>query len=123
MTAGVDRNEAPRVGGAGWIHQVPTRSGAASLRKQASADSAAILPVRGFSDGIFSIDSVERAESESTSMVWQLRSMFGSAQISTMVRSGPIPASESAAATLTFAGKRAAASRAVPLNTRFGAAR
>ena len=51
-------------------------------------------------------------------MVWQLRVTAGSAQISIMVRSGPMPASESAATTLTLAGKPAAASRAVPANTR-----
>ena len=38
-----------------------------------------------------------------------------------LVRSGPIPASESAAATLTLAGKPNAASRADPLNTFSGA--
>ena len=62
-----------------------------------------------------------RAESASTSMQWQLRSTDGSAQISTTVRSGPIPASESAAATLTLAGKPAAAALALPENTRLGA--
>ena len=37
--------------------------------------------------------------------------------MSIMVLSGPMPASDSAAATLTLAGNPAAASRAVPLNT------
>ena len=91
-----------------------------SLRRAASTESAVIRPVLGFSEGTFSIDSVKRAQSLSTSMVWQLRSTVGSAQISINVRSGPMPASESAAATLTLAGKPAAASRAVPQKTRFG---
>jgi hypothetical protein len=45
---------------------VPTRNGACSLRKAASADSAVILPVFGFSEGTFSIESEKRAESAST---------------------------------------------------------
>jgi len=63
---------------------------------------------------MFSIASVNFAESASTSMAWQLRVTAGSAQISMVVRSGPMPASDSAATTLTLAGKPAAASRAVP---------
>src|SRR5215510_735011 len=106
-----------------WLAQVPTRSGALSLRSAARTESAVIRPVLGFSDGIFSIDRVNRAESLSTSMVWQLRSTAGSAQISTVVRSGPIPASDRAAATLTLAGNPAAASRAVPANTRLAVLR
>ena len=43
--------------------------------------------------------------------------------MSIMVRSGPMPASDSAAATLTLAGKPAAASRAVPLKTSFASFR
>src|SRR5262249_61701190 len=101
------------------LHHVPTRSGALSLRSAAITDSAVIRPVLGFSDGMFSIASEKRAESASTSMLWQLRATAGSAQISIVVRSGPIPASESAATTLTFSRKPAAASRAVPLNTHF----
>ena len=92
---------------------VPTRSGAPSLRSAAMTDSAVIRPVLGLSDGIFSIENEKRAESESTSMEWQFRVTAGSAQISIVVRSGPMPASESAAATLTFSGNPAAASRAV----------
>ena len=53
-------------------------------------------PVRGFSEGTFSIDIWNLAESESTSIAWQLRSTPGSAQISIVVRSGPMPASASA---------------------------
>src|ERR1700674_317573 len=45
-----------------------------------------------------------------------LRVTVGSAQISSLVRSGPIPASDSAAATFRFAGNPFAASRAVPSN-------
>ncbi len=76
-------------------------------------------PVFGFSRlGTFSICKVRRAASASTSMRWMLRSTLGSAQISIVVRSGPIPASASAAATLTLAGKPWAASRALPVKTR-----
>ena len=46
----------------------------------------------------------KRAESESTSIRCVLRVTIGSAQISTIVRSGPMPASESATATLRLAG-------------------
>src|SRR5437868_13631563 len=53
--------------------QVPTRRGAASLRSVARTESATILPVLGLSDGTFSIESVNDAESASTSIVWQLR--------------------------------------------------
>ena len=62
----------------------------------------------------------KRALSASTSIVWVLRSIVGSAQISSRVRSGPIPASASAAATLTLAGKPRAPSRAVPSKTLVG---
>ena len=87
--------------------QVPTRKGACSLRSAASADRAVIRPVFGFSEGMFSMVNENRAESASTSMVWQLRSTVGSAQISMVVRSGPMPASDSAAATFTLAGNPA----------------
>ena len=46
-----------------------------------------------------------------------LRSRCGSAQTSSCVKSAPMPARPSAAATLTFAGKAAAPSRALPLKT------
>src|ERR1700686_2530798 len=49
-----------------------------------------------------------------------LRVTPGSAQISIVVLSGPMPASASAAATLTFAGKPRAGSRPVPVNEHFG---
>ena len=55
-------------------------------------------------------------------MVWVLRETDGSAQISTRVLSGPMPARESATATLTLAGNPRIASRAEPSNTRRGAA-
>ena len=96
--------------------QVPTRSDARSLRRQAMTESAVIRPVFGFSDGMFSIDIEKRAESESTSIRCMLRVTVGSAQISIVVRSGPIPANDRAAATLTLAGNPFAASRAVPSN-------
>ena len=95
---------------------------ATSPRRQASIESAVICPVRGFSSlGTFSMVMVKRAASASTRIVWMLRLMVGSAQISTRVRTGPMPASASAAATLTLAGKPAAASNALPSNTRCGA--
>src|SRR5262249_51365094 len=100
------------------LTQVPTRRGERSLRRAASTESAVIRPVRGLSEGIFSIETVKRAESLSTSTVWQLRSTDGSAQISATVRSGPIPARP--APTLPLAGNPAAASRAVPENTSLG---
>src|SRR5687767_2778120 len=83
---------------------VPTRSDARSLRRQAMTESAVMRPVFGFSDGIFSIDMERRAEFDSTSIRCVLRVNVGSAQISIFVRSGPIPASDSAAATFRFAG-------------------
>src|SRR6202158_1125745 len=97
--------------------QVPIRSGAVSLRSAAITDSAVMRPVLGFSEGMFSIDIMKQAESDSTLIWWQFRATAGSAQISIEVRSGPIPASDSAATTLTSAGNAAAASRAEPLNT------
>ena len=63
---------------------------------------------------MFSIDIENRAESESTSTRCTLRVSAGSAQISSRVRSGPMPASDSATATFRLAGKPLAASRAVP---------
>src|SRR5262245_30501272 len=62
------------------LTQVPIRSGVLSLRRAATTESAVIRPVRGFSEGMFSIARVKRAESLSTSTVWQLRSTEGSAQ-------------------------------------------
>src|SRR4051812_11283016 len=93
------------------VDQVPTRSGALSLRKQAITDSAVMRPVFGFSLGTFAIAIEKLAESASTSTRCVLRSRLGSAQISNVVRSGPKPASDSAAATLTFAGNPLAPSR------------
>src|SRR5947209_7809614 len=92
------------------LTQLPTRNGVWILRNAARTDSAVIRPVLGFSEGMFSIETVNRAESLSISMVWQFRSTDGSAQISIEVRSAPMPASDRAAATLTLAGNPAAAS-------------
>ena len=83
-------------------------------------DSAVIRPVRGFSDGTFSIVIVRSATSDTIAIVCVFLVTAGSAQISTSVRSGPGPASDSAAATFRFAGKSRAASRAVPAKTRTG---
>ena len=63
---------------------------------------------------------LNEAESASTSMRWVLRSRCGSAQISSVVRSAPMPANASATATFRFAGKPAAASRGEPLKMRNG---
>ncbi|GAB5377461.1 MAG: hypothetical protein AcusKO_39230 [Acuticoccus sp.] len=71
-------------------------------------------PVLGFSLGTFSTVIEKRALSASTSTVWVLRVSVGSAQISSCVASGPMPASDTATATLRLAGKPAAASRADP---------
>ena len=99
----------------------PTFSVLVRPRRQARIDKGVILPVRGFSSlGTFSIVMVRRALAASTRMVCWLRVWAGSAQISTMVRSGPMPASASAAATFTFAGKPCAASKALPWKTRVG---
>ena len=95
--------------------------GADSFFSAAMTESAVSRPVRGFSaDGTFSICIEKRAASASTSIRWTLRVTVGSAQISIVVRSGPIPASAYAAATLTLAGNPRAASRAVPAKTRLG---
>src|SRR5579864_8408837 len=56
-------------------------------------------------------------------MRWVLRVIVGSAQISSRVLSGPMPARLSAAATLTLAGKPRAPSRALPSNTFNGSLR
>ena len=61
-----------------------------------------------------------RALSASTSMRCVLRSSVGSAQMASRVRSGPMPASASAAATLTLSGKPRAPSRALPSKTLSG---
>ena len=83
-------------------------------------EGATLFPVRGLSEGTFSIVMVKRTVSASTLMVWVLRVTVGSAQICNRVRSGPMPARLSAAATLTLAGKPAAPSRADPSNTFVG---
>ena len=81
---------------------------------------AVMRPVFGFSDGMFSIIILNEALSASTSMRCVLRVSFGSAHTSIIVRSAPMPARPSAAATFRFSGKPIAASAAVPLNTCIG---
>ncbi len=94
-------------------HHVPTISGPTSRLRVATTLLATSRPVRGFASlGMFSISRVKRALSASTTMRWQLRLTPGSAQISSSVRSRPIPASPSAAATLRLAGNPAAPSLA-----------
>src|ERR1700754_1685450 len=70
--------------------QVPTRSGARSLRNQAITDSAVISPVFGFSDGMFSIAIENGAQPYPPPTRCLLRVSAGSAQISSRVRSGPM---------------------------------
>src|SRR5262249_30249732 len=107
--------------GSGGYAQVPMASGLASFLKAAMTESAVRRPVRGFSsEGTFSICIEKRAASASTSIRCMLRVTPGSAQISTDVPSGPIPANANAAATLTLAGNPRAAARAVPVNTHLG---
>lgn len=52
----------------GGVDHVPTRSGALSLRSAATTESAVMRPVRGFSEGMFSMASENFAEFASTSM-------------------------------------------------------
>src|SRR6185312_4504370 len=101
----------------GDVRYVPTFSSLTNPRSAANVESATILPVRGLADGTPSIDIENRATSDSTSMRCVLRVSAGSAQISSRVFSGPIPARLNAAATLTLAGKPRAPSRAEPSNT------
>src|ERR1700738_5631977 len=51
--------------------QVPIRRGAVSLRSAAITGSAVMRPVLGFSEGMFSIDIMKQAESDSTLILWQ----------------------------------------------------
>src|SRR5262249_29062180 len=100
--------------------QEPTRTGAVSLRRSAITLSAVMRPVFGFSLGMFSIVISIEDESDLTTMRWILRVTVGSAQISSVVLSGPIPASDNATATFKLAGKPLAASRALPLKMSLG---
>ena len=93
---------------------MPTLSVDVRPRRHAITLKGVLRPVRGLSDGTFSVVMVRRTESASSSIVWVLRVTVGSAQISSRVVSGPMPASDSAAATLTLAGKPRAPSRALP---------
>src|SRR5262249_38827647 len=102
------------------LTQVPIRSGVLSLRRAATTESAVIRPVRGFSEGTFSVARVKRAEARSPATVWQWGSTEGSAQFPIIVGWGPMPASAGAAATLTLGGNPAAPSRAVPEKTSLG---
>src|SRR5262249_60828681 len=86
--------------------QEPTRTGAVSLRKSEITLSAVMRPVFGFSLGMFSIVISIEEESDSTMMRWILRVTVGSAQISSVVLSGPVPASGNATAQLRLAAKQ-----------------
>ena len=66
------------------------------MRRAATMLRAVMRPVLGFSDGMFSIVMLKQAESDSTSMRWTLRCRSGSAQMSMVVLSGPMPANDSA---------------------------
>ena len=100
--------------------QVPTRKGLVSLRRAATTLCAVMRPVLGLAEGMFWISIEIEAESEATSTRWTLRSSEGSAQISRVVRSGPMPASETLTATFRLAGNPTVASRGEPRNTRRG---
>src|SRR6516165_3190996 len=72
----------------------PTRNTLVRLSNAAITDSAVTRPVPGFSGvGTFSMVISKRALSASTLIAWVLRFRLGSAQISSSVRSGPMPAS------------------------------
>lgn len=105
------------------VCQVPTTRVAVKRRSAAITLSAVILPVAGVSLGTFCMLMVKLDASASTLIVCMFRLIAGSAHTSTVVRSGPIPASASAAATFTLAGKALAASLALPLNTCFACSR
>ncbi|MNR13875.1 hypothetical protein D3C85_1303080 [compost metagenome] len=77
-------------------------------------------PVLGLADGMFWISIENEAESDTTSTRWRLRSSEGSAQISSVVRSGPMPASDTLTATFRLAGKPTAASRGEPRKIKRG---
>src|SRR5581483_5725134 len=63
------------------VHE-PTRSAAPRLRSRLTTERAVMRPVRGFSDGTFSIVIVRSATSDSTTIVCVLRVTVGSTQIS-----------------------------------------
>ena len=84
-------------------------------------ESAVIKPVLGFSEGTFSMVIENRAELDLTLTRCVLRVTVGSAQISIIVRSGPMPASDKATATFRLAGNPFAACRAVPSSSFNGA--
>src|SRR5262249_55189516 len=94
--------------------QVPTRRVAERSRRNAIVERYDSFPVSGFSDGTFSISIVSRPNSPCTVIRWRLSGCSGEAKIRMRVFSGPIPASDSAATTLTFAGKARQASVAGP---------
>ena len=79
-------------------NQEPTFRLCTRPRKVVITLKAVILPVPGLdSEGIFSMVISKRALSESTLMVWVLRVLVGSAQISSWVFRAPIPARPTAA--------------------------
>ena len=77
-------------------------------------DMAVSLPVRGFSVGTLVISTLSVPNSPATSMVWQFIFRPGTARMRIMVRSGPNPAMDTVADTLTLAGKPLQASRTDP---------
>src|SRR4029453_19304805 len=94
--------------------QVPTRSVAPRSRSRAMVERYDSRPVRGFSDGTLRISIDSDPNSPSTWMRWVLRVSPGTAKIRVVVRSGPTPASDRAASTLTLAGNAGQASVAGP---------
>lgn len=95
-------------------NHVPTRRVAVRSRNSAIVERYDSLPVRGFSEGTFSISTVSRPNSPWTATRCRLWARPGTAKIRVRVSSGPMPASESAASTLTLAGNARHASIAGP---------
>src|SRR6185369_1611183 len=94
--------------------QVPTRRVAERSRRNAIVERYDSFPVREFSDGTFSISIVSRPNSPCTVIRWRFSGCSGDAKMRIRVFSGPMPARDRAATTLTFAGKARHASVAVP---------
>src|SRR5918996_916441 len=96
------------------LAHVPTRSVAPRSRSSAILDRYDSRPVRGFSDGTLPTSICNDPNSPSTLTRCVFRASPGTAKIRVVVRSGPMPASDSAASTLTLAGKAGQATVAGP---------
>jgi hypothetical protein len=80
-----------------------------NARSAATVLNGTMRPVRGLADGMPSIVIEKRAVSESTSMRCVLRSIVGSAQISSLVLSGPMPREAQGRGDIDVGGKAARA--------------